>query len=532
MLEARVLPAWARGGIVKIKQRPEDFSVVESYRFEEDPKGHYFVYRMDKQKLGTLAAVERLRERFRVKRTDVSFCGLKDKQGRTEQLIAIRDKKIELQDPDLRLTLVGRTKEPLSAKNITSNRFSVIVRDLTEAEAERVPESVAEVSRVGVVNYFDSQRFGFVKHGQGFIAKDLLRGDLQGALKALIAKPSPLDQSEDAKVKQWFADHWGEWELRPPYVSWLKYRPIIQRLRDNSHDFQGALLSIDRRLRAMVVFEFQSALWNDAVRRYLQQKIAARDLIALKYQIGALFFPRAMPPALAKDLHERTFPLLAKDSPLPDPEIRAACEGALAREKLTLEELEITRVEAFHFKHEERPLFVFPGKLHASEARPDEENQGKFKVVLSFTLPPGAYATLVVRRVLWYATPEHSQAEPERMRGNRRPMGRGFKPKEARPDSRYPFATPEQLEALKDSTLVAATPVEATPVKTRKETATPAKAKKDDAKPVPAAVKAAAPVVELPQSKGFLERQRDRKKQRAESRAAPKPAEKAKPTKR
>src|SRR5688572_9537397 len=123
---------------------------------------------MDKQKISTLQAVERLRERFRVKRQDVSFCGLKDKQGRTEQLIAVKGKQVEVQDPDLKLTLVGRSDEPLSAKNITSNRFSVIVRDLSEDEAARLPEAIAEVERVGVVNYFDSQRFGFVKHGQGF----------------------------------------------------------------------------------------------------------------------------------------------------------------------------------------------------------------------------------------------------------------------------------------------------------------------------------------------------------------------------
>ena len=55
------------------------------------------------------------------------------------------------------------------------------------------------------------------------------------------------------------------------------------------------------------------------------------------------------------------------------------------------------------FKHEERPLFVVPGKLRVNEPRRDELNRGRLKVNLSFTLPPGAYATLVVRRVLWFA---------------------------------------------------------------------------------------------------------------------------------
>jgi tRNA pseudouridine13 synthase len=36
-------------------------------------------------------------------------------------------------------------------------------------------------------------------------------------------------------------------------------------------------------------------------------------------------------------------------------------------------------------------------------ARRDELNRGRLKLHLSFTLPPGAYATLVVRRVFWFA---------------------------------------------------------------------------------------------------------------------------------
>ena len=400
---------------MKLKQRPEDFSVIESYRFDEVPNGAHYIYRMDKQKLTTLGAVERLRERFRIKRQDVSFCGLKDKQGRTEQLIAIRGRRIDMQDPDLRLNYLGRTDQPLSAKNITSNRFSVIVRDLSEEDVAKLPENIAEIQRVGVVNYFDSQRFGFVKHGQGFVARDLLRGDLQAGLKALIAMPSELDRTEDARVKAWLRENWGDWSRKPPYESWVKYRPILQHLKDHPLDFGGALLKLDRRMRAMVVFEFQSAIWNDAVRLYLRQAVPQRDRIGLKYQLGVLEFPRALPPNMADAMRKATFPLLGPDSTFDSPDVEAACRTALTRYDLEPKGLVVPHdLKAFHFKHEERPLLVFPGKLRASEPAPDEANRGRLKVVLSFTLPPGAYATLVVRRVLWNATEENKKPEPVR----------------------------------------------------------------------------------------------------------------------
>jgi tRNA pseudouridine13 synthase len=69
-----------------------------------------------------------------------------------------------------------------------------------------------------------------------------------------------------------------------------------------------------------------------------------------------------------------------------------------------LPDLQVPETRQLFFKHEERPLFVVPGKLRVNEPRRDELNRGRLKINLSFTLPPGAYATLVVRRVLWFAT--------------------------------------------------------------------------------------------------------------------------------
>ena len=392
---------------MKIKQRPEDFVVREGYRFEPEAEGPVWVYRMDKQKVSTLQALERISKEFAVRRRDLSICGLKDKQGRTEQLVgvlggALGDSEV-LQSGDLRLKLIGRAAQPLSSRNITANRFEVTVRDLSPQEAERVAESAAEVERTGVVNYFDSQRFGFLKHGQGFIARHLLRGDWEGALKAFLATPSELDRSDDAKVKTFWREHWGEWQLRAPQAAGKRYAPILRRLREDPRDFKGAFLHIDRRLRMMALFELQSFVWNEGVKRYLGGRIPAADLIGLRYQAGALVFPRSLPRELRDDLWNRTFPLLAPDSQVEDPRVRDAALGALRAQGLALEQLRVPDSPLF-FKHEERPLFIRPGKLRVHPPRPDELNRGKRKVNLSFTLPPGAYATLVVRRVLWFAT--------------------------------------------------------------------------------------------------------------------------------
>ena len=51
---------------MKLKQRPEDFQVTESWRFDEDPKGQHFVYLMDKQKRPRSRRSSRICAQFKI----------------------------------------------------------------------------------------------------------------------------------------------------------------------------------------------------------------------------------------------------------------------------------------------------------------------------------------------------------------------------------------------------------------------------------------------------------------------------------
>ncbi|GEJ57983.1 tRNA pseudouridine(13) synthase TruD [Anaeromyxobacter diazotrophicus] len=398
---------------MKLKQRPEDFSVTESWRFDQDPRGAWFVYLMDKQKLSTFEAVERICARAGVQPAEVSYCGLKDKQGRTTQLVAVRRKPVDLQDPDLRLKPLGRTGAPLSAVNTTSNRFAVTVRDLSEEDVARLPAAVAEVQRIGVVDYFDSQRFGSLKHGQGFLVKDLMRGDAEAALRNHLARPSELDRTADARVKTFWKEHWGEWQLKNPYPGAERYAPVLRWLRLHPQDFLGAFLRTEPRWRGLQVFAYQSWLWNEGVKQYLRDVVGVSRLVSIRYQAGTLLFPRALEPAQARLLHRRTFPLLAPDSRFDDPAVEKAALSVLGREDMTLASLAVPGAPQIHFDHEERPLLVVPGKLVVSEPSRDELNKGRLRVNVAFTLPPGAYATLVVKRLFWWTlTPGPEAKKP------------------------------------------------------------------------------------------------------------------------
>lgn len=174
----------------------------------------------------------------------------------------------------------------------------------------------------------------------------------------------------------------------------------------------------------MIVYEYQSFLWNETVKGYLASKIAEKDLLSLRYQAGVLRFPRALPRGgLA-----RTVPLLAPDSRFTDPAIEAAAREILIHERISLERLVVPKIPEMFFKHEERPLMVMAGKISASEGRPDEENRGRKAVNLAFTLPPGAYASLLVKRILWWGHPQDSPIRSGEGRKPDRPRAAAGRP--------------------------------------------------------------------------------------------------------
>ncbi len=84
----------------------------------------------------------------------------------------------------------------------------------------------------------------------------------------------------------------------------------------------------------------------------------------------------------------------------------------LGREDMTLESLAVPGTTQIHFAPEERPLVVVPGKLVVSEPSRDELTKGRFRVNVAFTLPPGAYATLVVKRLFWWTLEAKREKKP------------------------------------------------------------------------------------------------------------------------
>jgi tRNA pseudouridine13 synthase len=398
-----------------IKLVPEDFVVEELADWTPSARGRVSVYEVTKRKLDTFEAVRLISAHTGVPLDRIAYIGLKDRQGVTTQLVSLDGGRLDGRISGLRWRYLGRSSAPLSPANLRGNAFTLVVRDLGDDDLALLQDRRARLLRHGLVNYFDDQRFGSLVAGQGLPGRDLVRGDHEAVVRALIATPGKRDPLPEKKWKRLVTKAWGDWELIARKWGARKGKAMVVHLRRRPGDFTGALQRLPAKERAIHVFAYQSLVWNRSVGLYLER--ALRRVVRTRYVGGELVWPDApageeLPPLV------ETFPLLDHTVEPTDPLVRAAVDDALREEGLTRATFKIEGIPGCFFKHHERPLRVWPEALTIGAPEPDDRRPGRLKVRLSFRLPAGAYATLVLLRLFG------AQArDAERRRPLERPPG-------------------------------------------------------------------------------------------------------------
>lgn len=385
---------------MRLKERPSDFQVTELLReglLAE--RGAHRVYRVTKRKLTSLEAASQLARLAGVTPGDVALAGLKDRQGVTHQYMSVPGgDPVSVSGSELSIQPVGALPRPLTSEDSEGNAFKIVVRDLGESELARMRASLDAVREHGLPNYFDEQRFGNLRHGQGWIYVDLARGDVSGALRRLVASASPHDTAEARRFKAALWRKWGDWRACRELAGKLgRHHSVFEHLKREPDDLVGGLHRVASRERLIHLFAFQSHLWN----RVLSDRLGrdARDSFTLRGVEGKLVMPRGR-----IELPEAWGGCLPLPGPrltgLADEEQRAAYEAVLARHGLTPEQLDVEGVPGFQLAAEPRAAVVVPRELRLRPAREDALHPGRRMVELSFQLPRGAYATLVVQRLV------------------------------------------------------------------------------------------------------------------------------------
>jgi tRNA pseudouridine13 synthase len=388
---------------MKLKQQPDDFQVEELTDLQPGGEGHFSFYCLEKRGWNTPDALAVLRRRWKIEPQRLSYGGLKDRHAWTIQYLTIRSgPQRDFSQQNITVRYLGKMRTPYLSQHIRANRFRITLRDLTGKAAAGMQSLLPVLARAGVPNYFDDQRFGSLRPNAtstDFVGRLLVEGRFEDALRQALAAPYEFDRASDKEEKRLLLAHWGDWLLLKEHLPRSHARSLVDYLRVHPGDFRGAVARLRPELRSLYLSIYQSWLWNRLLARWLEQHTPAEQLRSLPLRLGPVPVHQDLEDAQLNRLRELSLPLPSSRLRLePTDPLLELVNGVLAEEGLELARLKVPGLRDLFFSRGERAALVQPSNL-AGSMEPDEVHQGRYKMVLTFDLPRGSYATMLVKRL-------------------------------------------------------------------------------------------------------------------------------------
>ncbi|MFL5327893.1 MAG: tRNA pseudouridine(13) synthase TruD [Gemmataceae bacterium] len=384
---------------MKVKSLPQDFHVEE--RTEVVPSaGPFALYRLDKQNLTTHDAIAAIVRRWHLRHDAVSFGGLKDRHATTSQFLTVfQGPPRDLEDRNLRLAFLGHVASRYTSADIRGNFFRITIRDLSETTVQGVLQNANTVRRSGAPNYFDDQRFGSVVGGE-FIARLMVLGRFEDALKLALTGEYEFDEPAAKREKKAVRKYWARWEKCLLRIGRGPAQNVIAYLQHHPTDFRGAVTRLWPESQGLYLAAYQSELWNRMLAELIRQRVDESRLLLMPAKTGELPTPRDLNSDEANQLAALMLPLpSARLRYEPEAVWAPLVDKVLAQEGFALNEMKIPGLRKPFFSKGERAGWVRPVDLMA-EAEADDRHAGHQKMTLSFELPRGSYATIVIKRLM------------------------------------------------------------------------------------------------------------------------------------
>jgi tRNA pseudouridine13 synthase len=382
---------------MKLKSLPDDFRVVELSSVEACG-GSFALYELTKQSLGTPEAIQEILKAWNLPRWKISYGGMKDRHASTRQWLTIHQgPQKDLSGRSFSLHYLGQTEKAFEARDIQGNRFHLTLRAIGNSDRTVLEERLQLVQNIGLPNYFDDQRFGSLGHSRQFIAQPWCLGDYQQALFLAMAEPNSHDRPRESAQKAILRENWGNWNLCKERLDRSHRRSIVTYLVDHPTGFKRALSLVRSDLRSIYVAAFQSGLWNLWLSKILGKRFAP-NISTIDSALGPLTLPK-----IDESLDESRSWLSSLNLPLPSARQQEWPGEWVDLLDEILKDLGMQRRE-IRLKYP-RDTFFSKG-LRAAWLQPsefqyhwleDELHSGKSALQMSFCLPRGSYATMIVK---------------------------------------------------------------------------------------------------------------------------------------
>ncbi|MBU3941571.1 MAG: tRNA pseudouridine(13) synthase TruD, partial [Nanoarchaeota archaeon] len=316
--------------------------------------GNYSYFILKKRNYTTERAVSAIAHYLKTDRKNIGYAGPKDKNAVTEQLISIKGqiKKQDIQLKDIELIYKGKGDERISLGDLNGNEFIITVRNLNK---EKIKINSKTLS---IPNYFDEQRFS---KNNVEIGKSILKKDFKGAVSLILSHENPGDIEKE----------------------------VLDHISKLPNDFIGAIKKIPKKIRMIYVHAFQSLMFNKTISELMM--LETEDYREVDYSQGIFVFPN-------KGINNTKIPIIGFGTELKDNKLRDISLKILEEEGIKLRDFIVRGMPELASEGDERNMFVKAEKL-SIKTEDDELNKSKKKCIISFTLPKGSYATIVIKKI-------------------------------------------------------------------------------------------------------------------------------------
>jgi tRNA pseudouridine13 synthase len=148
----------------RIKARPEDFEVEEIPAYEPAGQGEHLYLWIQKRDMGAEYFTRTIARRLGIPVGEVGAAGLKDRHAVTRQMISVpvaaEDRLSGLDGDGVTLLKVSRHTNKLRPGHLHGNRFNVLIRETNPTAPHIIGPLMDRLKRQGLPNYYGSQRFG------------------------------------------------------------------------------------------------------------------------------------------------------------------------------------------------------------------------------------------------------------------------------------------------------------------------------------------------------------------------------------
>ncbi|VDN57802.1 unnamed protein product [Dracunculus medinensis] len=389
----------------------------------------YLHFTLSKENKDSHYALSLLAKFLRVKIANFGICGTKDRRAITHQKVSIyRVEANRLHDLNMRLRGIKLTNffyhtRPCRIGELYGNRFSIILRNISEISEEEIKQRIKAFIENGFINYYGNQRFGNFQNTAD-VGLAILHRKWEEAVRMILKERSASGcLSESLKI--WNETNNASLALKKLQGS-MSFASIegqlLNHMSQPNWSYKEALMKLPRSTRSMYIHAYQSLLWNKIFaheKNYIVKYCSVVQIASKRVrQLGRQLIKGDIDinGNEANDIFSVALPIISSSAVLPKNVVAEWYNDLLNDGAFSLEDFSYLE-RNFAIGDASRRLFAKPKDVEYqlilysdrnAKLQPDlgglidseKIGSGPFKALkIIFSLPAGSYATIALREL-------------------------------------------------------------------------------------------------------------------------------------